>query len=59
MRKKYGIQESKDGSCPYCGSGFVIKTEMYNKDEFIGEVPSGCGVYRCYTCNKLFFRRKD
>ncbi|MBN1272873.1 MAG: hypothetical protein JXB26_11455 [Candidatus Aminicenantes bacterium] len=58
MKKRYEIKESKDESCPYCRSSFVMKTEIYDDDEFVGKIPKGCVVFRCYTCNKLFYCRK-
>ena len=56
MPKKYDIKESKDEKCPYCRSTFVMKTSSERNMESRGkELPKGCILFKCYSCNKVFF----
>jgi ssDNA-binding Zn-finger/Zn-ribbon topoisomerase 1 len=49
---------SKDGKCPHCQSTFVMKTGGFGAEacSLPGSPDIKVLLYKCYTCNKEFYR---
>lgn len=52
--KKYEIQTSDDGNCPYCGSDYVMKASDFSPGSE-AKLPENVIVWKCYRCNKVFY----
>jgi hypothetical protein len=54
--RKYEILESKDGTCPYCMSQFVMQVTGEEEAKVLQDLPDGeYKIFKCYTCNKYFY----
>lgn len=56
--KRYEIQTSDDGNCPYCGSDYVMKTSDFSPVPE-AELPEKVIVWKCYRCNKVFYCQSE